>query len=304
MVWVVWESHTILQIDLEILYKRGIVPNLFHILIWKGAPCIIADRFNLWSLLLLLLNHQAEVTPSPCSKCIPKWEQQLPKCYILAANPSERLFNLDVAIQTTDTGEVHIVSALLDSGATGLFIDPEFMWQNCLTMQSLVWAIPVCNVDGTPNKQGAIRNVIDVILQFHDHTEWAQFAVTVFGKSQVILGLSWLREHNPEINWAMSEVKMSCCPSWCCTCEKEVAQDHKVCKASAVKVCTCWCCQVLWSPSRSQTSHGFVDDTWQGHGNYPVADKCIRCISHSHCYLLTPSNRLHTLSIHPIQCTY
>jgi len=34
---------------------------------------------------------------------------------------------LDVAIQTTDTGEVYTVSALLDSGATGLFIDPEFM---------------------------------------------------------------------------------------------------------------------------------------------------------------------------------
>jgi len=42
-------------------------------------------------------------------------------------NPSERSFNLDVAIQTTNTGEVHTVFALLDSGATGLFIDPEFM---------------------------------------------------------------------------------------------------------------------------------------------------------------------------------
>jgi len=30
-------------------------------------------------------------------------------------------------IQTTNTGKVYMVSALLDSGATGLFIDPEFM---------------------------------------------------------------------------------------------------------------------------------------------------------------------------------
>jgi len=43
------------------------------------------------------------------------------------ATPSERSLNLDVAIQTTDTGEVHAVSALLGSGATGLFIDPEFV---------------------------------------------------------------------------------------------------------------------------------------------------------------------------------
>jgi len=38
-------------------------------------------------------------------------------------------------------------------------------------MQSLAWAIPVYNVDGTPNEQGAIRNIVDVIMQFHDHTE-------------------------------------------------------------------------------------------------------------------------------------
>ena len=81
--------------------------------------------------------HFDPVTPSPHPKHIPKWEWWLPKHYVLAVNPSERSFNLDVAIQTTNTGEVHTVFALLDSGATGLFIDPEFMWWNCLTMWSL-----------------------------------------------------------------------------------------------------------------------------------------------------------------------
>jgi len=74
-------------------------------------------------------------------------------------------------IQTTDTGEVHAVSALLNSGATGLFIDPEFMQRNCLAMQSLAQAIPVYNVDGTPNKQGAICNIVNVIMRFHNHTK-------------------------------------------------------------------------------------------------------------------------------------
>jgi len=68
--------------------------------------------------------HPIPDSPPLCPKCIPKWEQQLPKRYVLAATPSERSLNLDVAIQATDTGEVHTVSALLDSGATGLFIDP------------------------------------------------------------------------------------------------------------------------------------------------------------------------------------
>jgi len=67
-------------------------------------------------------------------------------------------------------------------------------------MQSLARAILMYNVDGTPNKQGAIHNVIDVVLQYQEHTEQAQFSVTGFGRSQMILGLSWLCKHNPEIN--------------------------------------------------------------------------------------------------------
>jgi len=71
--------------------------------------------------------HPIPDSPPLHPKCIPKWEQQLPRRYVLAATPSERSLNLDIAIQTTDTGDVHAVSALLDSGATGLFIDPEFV---------------------------------------------------------------------------------------------------------------------------------------------------------------------------------
>jgi len=56
----------------------------------------------------------------------------------------------------------------------------------------------------------------------------------------MILGLSWLQKHNPEIDWAMSEVKMSHCCSPCRTCENEVAQECKVCKASAMRIHTCW----------------------------------------------------------------
>jgi len=49
------------------------------------------------------------------------------------------------------------------------------------------------------------------------------------------------------------------------------------------------CCQVLWSPGRSWTSHDFVDDTCQYRGNYPTADKHIWCISYDHSNLLTSS---------------
>jgi len=37
------ELHNLVNSLGNSLYERGIVPNLFHVLIWKGVPCIIAD---------------------------------------------------------------------------------------------------------------------------------------------------------------------------------------------------------------------------------------------------------------------
>jgi hypothetical protein len=88
----------------------------------------------------------------------------------------------------TDTADVKGVTALLDSGVTGLFIDHDFALAEKLTMQSLTRPAPVYNVNGTPNKGGEIGEVVDVILRFWDHSECAIFAVTNLGKHKMILG--------------------------------------------------------------------------------------------------------------------
>jgi hypothetical protein len=48
------------------------------------------------------------------------------------------------------------------------------------------------------------------------------FAVTSLGKQDIILGFTWLQEHNPEINWQTRKVLMSCCPDKCRMCRLEV----------------------------------------------------------------------------------
>ena len=65
------------------------------------------------------------------------------------------------------------------------------------------------NVDGTPNEAGSIQEVVDIVLHYQDHFEHVQFAVTGLGKQDMILGYTWLREHNPEVDWITKEVKMS-----------------------------------------------------------------------------------------------
>ena len=68
-------------------------------------------------------------TPPPTNRKLrkPRWERQLPRQYITAAAEGPHSLLLKVEIQTTDTAEVLGVTALLDSGATGSFIDTEFV---------------------------------------------------------------------------------------------------------------------------------------------------------------------------------
>ena len=92
------------------------------------------------------------------------------------------------------------VSALLDSGATGLFIDATYVEQHRLTTRPLTHPIPVYNIDGTCNEAGSIHSVVDLVLRYRTHAERAIFAVMSLGKQDMILGFTWLCEHNPKIN--------------------------------------------------------------------------------------------------------
>ncbi|KAH0590961.1 hypothetical protein H2248_001074 [Termitomyces sp. 'cryptogamus'] len=43
----------------------------------------------------------------------------------------------------------------------------------------------------------------------------------------MILGFTWLHEHNPKIDWIRDEVKMSHCPHCCTTCAEEAHKEHR-----------------------------------------------------------------------------
>jgi hypothetical protein len=102
------------------------------------------------------------------------------------------------------------------------------MYRRTSSPRALTRPIPVYNVDGTANEAGSICEVVDVVLRYRDHAERAQFAVTGLGNQDMILGYSWLCEHNLEVDWSMGEVKMSRCPGRCSTCRVEIKQEcHK-----------------------------------------------------------------------------
>ena len=152
---------------------------------------------------------ESKTTPTLHLLHLHRWEKWLPKQYVVAATPGPKSLVIKVEIQTTDTAEVKSGPALVDCRATGQFMDCDYVEWNRLTTWKLRCAIPVFNVDGSPNEAGSIMEIVDAILHYEGHTECTSFAVTSLGKQDIILGFTWLQEHNPEINWQTREVAMS-----------------------------------------------------------------------------------------------
>jgi len=177
-------------------------------------------------------------SPSKPPKCErirrARWEKRLPSKYIISSDSTTSL-DIDVEIETTDTNIKRRTKALVDCGATGLFIDTEYVRANSITTCPLARPIPVFNVDGTPNEAGMIREVAQVILRYKDHSERAQLTVTQLGKQTMILGFTWLREHNPEVDWQTKEVRMSRCPARCATCRSDLKQERQT--AAQISAC-------------------------------------------------------------------
>jgi len=128
---------------------------------------------------------------------------------------------------------------LLDSGATGNFIDKDFVHTKGISTWSISHPILVFNMDGSPNKAGQISKVADVVLRYKTHSERTLLAISNLGKQSMILGYTWLKDHNPEVNRQTGEVQMNRCPPRCEGCRmvrKEQTSQRKM-EVRAVNIC-------------------------------------------------------------------
>jgi hypothetical protein len=146
---------------------------------------------------------------------------------------------VNVEIQSTDPAFKRCTQTLIDCGATGCFIDIEWVKVNNIPTCPLTKPIPVYNIDGTTNDAGAITDIADIILCYENHSERTQLAVTCLGKQSLILGYNWLCNHNPEIHWQTKDVKMSRCPLQCSTCRVEDKCNTKKRKSTTSQINAC-----------------------------------------------------------------
>ena len=103
---------------------------------------------------------------------------------------------MKVGLEKLENHEGVAVKALLDSRATGLFMDITFAQEKGFKMEKLKKPLLVRNVDGTVNAEGAIMYQIEYNMFFKGYVERARMDVCNLGKTEMILGIPWLAAHN------------------------------------------------------------------------------------------------------------
>ena len=96
---------------------------------------------------------------------------------------------LKVGLEKLENHEGVAVKALLDSGATGLFMNMTFAKEKGFKMEKLKKPLLVRNVDGTINVGGAIMHQVKCNMFFKGHMERARIDVCNLGKMELILDM-------------------------------------------------------------------------------------------------------------------
>jgi len=122
---------------------------------------------------------------------------------------------LNIGVEKVDMHEGITVKALLDSSATGMFMDKKMTAKHGIKLQKLERLVTVKNIDGTNNSGEAITHQVKVNVYYKNHIERIRIDVCDLGRINIILGMPWLQAHNPEINWETREVRMTRCPQIC-----------------------------------------------------------------------------------------
>ena len=120
--------------------------------------------------------------------------------------------SVPVTIQTEDMVTQFRVTSLIDSGCTKSCIDAGLVERFKIPKKKLRVPMPVYNADGTLNQLGKITEYVEVRMMVGDHSERIQLAVTKLGNPELFLGMDWLKDHNPSVDWTQGKLSFDRCP--------------------------------------------------------------------------------------------
>ena len=99
---------------------------------------------------------------------------------------------------------------MIDSGATSSFIDIKFIKENNILTELKEIPIQLKVIDGRKISSGNVTTQTKQInLQINNHYEKITLDITKLGKYPIILGIPWLKQHNPLIHWNDHQLELT-----------------------------------------------------------------------------------------------
>jgi len=127
----------------------------------------------------------------------------IPISPILVADTNKKSFSVSLLVsgEERNANRRFEMDALIDSGAGGTFIDKKFAQQNGITLIPIEKLIQAFNMDGMKNNARTIEHCAWLKIQMGKKKISTRFLATGLGKEKMILGLPWLKQYNPKIDW-------------------------------------------------------------------------------------------------------
>ncbi|EKV17987.1 Retrotransposon polyprotein, putative [Penicillium digitatum PHI26] len=100
---------------------------------------------------------------------------------------------------------------LIDSGATNNFMNPRFQKDKKIWTKPLPRVIPIAGLNGEVLSGGVSEETATLPMSVHRHPELIKFNVLETGDYDIVLGIPWLRKHNPSIDWQSGEITFNRC---------------------------------------------------------------------------------------------
>ncbi|ESK87125.1 protease [Moniliophthora roreri MCA 2997] len=116
--------------------------------------------------------------------------------------------SIRIPIQYNVGTETVETKALIDSGAGGHFISEEEARHLKKPWMKLDKPIKVYNVDGTRNKTSWIIHSVTINLTISDKPMTETLLISGLGPERMILGLPWLQDYNPDIDWITGVIRI------------------------------------------------------------------------------------------------
>ena len=109
------------------------------------------------------------------------------------------------------------INAMIDSGATEDFIDKRICDKHHIPTKMAEKPREIYLADGNLSEMGPITPIAEVPMEIGGHKELATLQVANLQNHEIILGMPWLKGHNPKIDWEEQKMTFDSerCITWC-----------------------------------------------------------------------------------------